>query len=266
MGRLQGKVVLVTGSSSGIGEACVGRFAREGATVVGCDVNERADDGELTADDGATMFSRLDVRDEGSVRDLVRAVLAQHGRLDGVVNSAGTAGGGPVHMVDASEWDRVMSINLTGTYLVCKHAIAAMLQQPPIDGERGSIVNLASVEGLEGTAGGSAYNASKGAVVVFTKNMAIDYGAQGIRVNAICPGFIDTPMLRGVFGEGMEVVRADIIREHALRRLGKASEIASAALFLLSTDASFVSGVALPVDGAYTAGRDHHVTEMMGLS
>ncbi len=266
MGRLEGKVVLVTGAASGIGEACVERFLREGAVVVGSDITEPSRD--LDVPDGVSPagFAQLDVRDEAGVRELIETIVAEHGRIDGLVNSAGTAGGGPIHMVDQTEWDRVLSINLTGTYLPCKYAITAMLDQEPIDDQRGSIVNLASVEGLEGTAGGSAYNASKGAVVIFTKNMAIDYGPRGIRVNAICPGFINTPMLNGVFGEGMETVRNDIIREHGLRRLGRASEIASAALFLLSSDASFVSGVALPVDGAYTAGRDHHVTELMGLS
>jgi NAD(P)-dependent dehydrogenase (short-subunit alcohol dehydrogenase family) len=265
-GRLHGKVVLVTGAASGIGEACVSRFLGEGATVIGCDVTEPQSDLDIREDVEPAAFVQLDVRDETAIAAMIDAIVGEHGRLDGVVNSAGTAGGGPVHLVDAAEWERVMSINLTGTFLVCKHAIAAMLRQTAIDGERGSIVNLASVEGLEGTAGGSAYNASKGAVVIFTKNMAIDYGRQGIRVNAICPGFIDTPMLRGVFGaEGIEHVRLDIEQEHKLRRFGKASEIAGAALFLLSQDASFVSGVALPVDGAYTAGRDHGVTEMMGL-
>ncbi len=281
MGRLQGKVVLVTGSSSGIGEACVQRFLAEGATVVGCDVAAPTRELDLAGHLEPAAFAELDVRDEAAVASLVATIVAEHGRLDGVVNSAGTAGGGPVHLVDMAEWDRVLSINLTGTYLVCKHAITAMLAQEPIDGERGSIVNLASVEGLEGTAGGSSYNASKGAVVIVTKNMAIDYGRQGIRVNAICPGFIDTPMFRGVFGadglaaegvgadgvasDALGEIRADVEREHKLRRFGRASEIAGAALFLLSSDASFVSGVALPVDGGYTAGRDHGVTAMMGL-
>jgi NAD(P)-dependent dehydrogenase (short-subunit alcohol dehydrogenase family) len=265
VGRLQDKVVLVTGSASGIGAACVERFASEGATVVGCDVNAPNDERGAPATELAA-FAQLDVRDETAIRELIATIVHRYGRIDSLLNSAGTAGGGPVHMVDVSEWDRVLSINLTGTFLPCKHTIAAMLDQEPIDGERGSIVNIASVEGLEGTAGGSAYNASKGAVAIFTKNMALDYGPRGIRVNAICPGFIDTPMLRGVFGEGMEAVRADIIHEHALRRLGRASEIAAAAQFLLSSDASFVSGVALPVDGGYTAGRDHQITELMGLS
>jgi NAD(P)-dependent dehydrogenase (short-subunit alcohol dehydrogenase family) len=127
-------------------------------------------------------------------------------------------------------------------------------------------VNLASVEGLEGTAGGSAYNASKGGVVLLTKNLAIDYGGKGIRVNAICPGFIETPMLDGVVNQpGMEAVAADIVREHKLKRLGRADEIAAVAAFLVSSDASFVSGIAMPVDGGYTAGRDHGVTSLMGL-
>ena len=145
-------------------------------------------------------------------------------------------------------------------------SIARMLEQEPVDGERGSVVTIASVEGLEGTAGGSSYNASKGAVVIFTKNLAIDYGRAGIRANAICPGFIETPLLEGVFGmPGMEDVRESIRREHKLRRLGRPEEIGAVALFLVSADASFVSGQAIAVDGGYTAGRDHGVTDMFGI-
>lgn len=204
--------------------------------------------------------------DEDQVASLISRAKEVSGRLDGVVNAAGVAGGGPVHLLDRAEWDRVISVNLTGTFLVSKHAIAQMLTQERVGDERGVVVTIASIEGLEGTAGGSAYSASKGGVVLLTKNMAIDYGGVGIRVNTICPGFIDTPMTESIFGlPGMEEVGQDLIHEHKLKRFGQPSEIASAASFLLSADASFVTGHTLVVDGGYTAGRDHGVTELLGL-
>jgi NAD(P)-dependent dehydrogenase (short-subunit alcohol dehydrogenase family) len=254
-----GKIALVTGAASGIGLACALRFAAEGAHVIGADVQD-------ALASGAPRCAKLDVRDEAAIAQLVQDVAREHGRLDVVVNAAGVAGGGPVHLLDAAAWDRVLDINLKGTFLVCKHALAQMLKQPAIDGERGTIVNVASIEGLEGTAGGSAYNASKGGVVLLTKNLAIDYGRSGIRANAICPGFIETPMLESVLGApAMASIREEIRHEHKLRRFGRPEEIAAVACFLASADASFVSGQAIAVDGGYTAGRDPHVTELMGL-
>jgi len=257
--RLPGRVALVTGAASGIGWACAERFAAEGAVVVGCDLAAKAPP-------SAASSHAVDVCDEAAVAQLVAAIAKAHGRLDAVVNAAGVAGGGPVHLLEAAAWDRVLAVNLKGTFLVCKHALAQMLAQEPVAGERGALVNVASIEGLEGTAGGSAYNASKGGVVLLTKNLAIDYGRSGVRANAICPGFIETPMMEGVLGApAMAAVRDEIRREHKLRRFGRPEEIAAVACFLVSSDASFVSGQALAVDGGFTAGRDPHVTELMGL-
>lgn len=263
--RFVGKAVLVTGAASGIGAATAARLVSEGAAVVGADVNEPAAP-EAGPGGGSFVGVVADVTDDDAVAAAVARTASLTGRLDGVFHAAGVAGGGPVHLLDPEEWRRIIDVNLMGTYLVCRHALRQMLGQDLVDGERGALVNVASIEGIEGTAGGGAYNASKGGVVLLTKNMAIDYGRQGIRVNAVCPGFIDTPMMSSVMEmPGMEDIQASFIDEHALRRRGRPEEIAAAAAFLLTSDASFITGHAMVVDGGYTAGRDHGVTSMMGL-
>jgi NAD(P)-dependent dehydrogenase (short-subunit alcohol dehydrogenase family) len=256
MGRIDDRVVLVTGSSSGIGAACVARFTTEGATVVGADVAPPAGAGP------AGGFHHVDVTDDGAVSAMVADVVATHSRIDGLVNAAGVAGGGPVHMLDLDEWNRVLAINLTGTYLTCRYVI----EQAMLPARAGSIVNIASVEGLEGTEGGSVYNASKAGVVMLTKNMAIDYGRIPIRVNAVCPGFVDTPLTNSIFGdETMQEYLENWRHMHSLDRFAEPSEIAAAILFLLSDDASFVTGHALAVDGGMTAGSRVGYSTLMGL-
>jgi len=263
MRRLAGKVALVTGAASGIGAACARRFAEEGASVAAFDL--AAPGGPLwqaTGEAAPAVHVELgDVRDDARVAEAVAAVRAKLGRVDVLLNAAGVAGGGPVHLIEPAEWDRVLDVNLRGTFLFSRHVLPVMLAQGS-----GSIVNLASVEGIEGFEGGSAYNASKGAVMILTRNMAIDYGRRGIRVNAICPGFIETPMLQGLLDNEALTGVADAIREaHQLGRFGRADEVANAALFLASDEASFVTGVALPVDGGYTAGHRFGIARLMGL-
>jgi NAD(P)-dependent dehydrogenase (short-subunit alcohol dehydrogenase family) len=253
--RLAGKVAFVTGAASGIGFACARRFAEEGAVVGGADLKATDEWVDIEQLAPAAGFHELDVTDEAAQHAAVAAVVAEHGRIDILVTAAGVAGGGPVHLMELAAWQRVQDINLTGTFLSAKAVLPAMIAQ-----RSGSIITVASVEGLEGCEGGSTYNASKGGVVLLTKNLACDYGRAGIRANAICPGFIETPMFHATVG-GLPY--KDAIREqHKLGRFGTADDIAGAAYFLASDDSAFVSGVALPVDGGYTAGHSYGIAQL----
>jgi NAD(P)-dependent dehydrogenase (short-subunit alcohol dehydrogenase family) len=259
MSALKGKVAIVTGAASGIGLACAQRYAREGAIVVGIDMQQPADWASIEQAAPGSRFCQVDVTDAAAQQEVAAQTVRDFGSIDILLTAAGVGDGGPVGMLDESAWDRVIDINLKGTFLSIKAVLEAMTAQ-----RSGSIITIASVEGINGTEGGSAYNASKGGVVLLSKNVAIDYGRMGIRCNAICPGFIETPMLEGVMGL-MPELKTDVIRETKVGRFGKPEEIAGAAFFLASDDASYVTGHALVVDGGYTAGHSHGIVQMMGL-
>ncbi len=254
MAQLDDKVALITGAASGIGAACATRFAREGASIAAFDLQEPVDPAAWAAVEGAApaacFRSRLDVRNEADVAAAVSAVAERFGRIDILLNAAGVGGGTLAHSLDEEDWDRIVDINMKGSFLMSKHVLSIMLTQ-----HSGSIVHVASVEGLEGSATSIAYNASKGGVVTMTKNMAVNYAHEGIRVNCVCPGLIDTPLTEALRQPGLEHVRSQIQSWGAMNRSGRPEEVAAAALFLASDEASFVTGHPLVVDGGWFAGR-----------
>jgi NAD(P)-dependent dehydrogenase (short-subunit alcohol dehydrogenase family) len=241
--RLAGKVALVTGAGSGIGAACARRFAEEGARVAGLDI-------VVPDDHPCDVFAAADVRSAAAVDASVASLVAEVGPIDVLVNAAGVSSFGTADSIDDAEWNRVLDINLKGTWHVARAVLPGMVKQ-----RGGSIVNLASVEGIEGGQSQAAYNAAKGGVVVLTRSMAVDYGHANVRVNCLCPGMIDTPMTAALKDGNLKPVLDWFRDQHLLGRVGQPEEVAAAALFLASDDASFVTGHALAVDGGFLAGR-----------
>jgi NAD(P)-dependent dehydrogenase (short-subunit alcohol dehydrogenase family) len=247
--RLENKVALITGGTSGIGEATAALFAKEGAkvTITGRDEKRgHAVAEKITSDGGKAIFIRADVRKAEECRSVVDETLRTFGRLDILFNNAGVFFPHTILDCTEEEWDLQMDINLKGTFLMSKAALRHMIEQ-----HRGVIINNSSGWGIAGGDSAVAYCASKGGVVLLTKAMAIDHGRQGIRVNCICPGDVDTPMLpedarmRGLNWEDYLAGCAN----RPLGRIGTTDEIAKAALFLASDDSSFMTGAALVVDG-----------------
>ncbi|WER48762.1 SDR family NAD(P)-dependent oxidoreductase [Cupriavidus sp. WKF15] len=246
--KLKNRVAIVTGGASGIGAATVRRFVAEGATVVLTDLSERGERlaRKLAGAGHAVQFSRVDVTREHEVRELVAAVARDFGRLDIMVANAGIAQQAvPVESLTSEAWHQMLDVNLTGVFLSNKYAIAQMKQQ----GGGGAVVNVASVLGHVGRPGATAYNAAKGGVVNMMRSLGVACAKEGIRVNAVCPGYIETPLIAGA---GTDFL-AQVTNLHPIGRLGRAEEIAAAITFLASDDASFMAGTSLMVDGGYTA-------------
>src|SRR5271156_647708 len=247
--KLKGRVSLVTGAASGIARATAQRFAREGASVVAADSN--AESGLETvkliqSDGGSASFIQVDVSQAEPVNRMVETILSQHGQIDVLFNGAAILFYGTVLDTAEEAWNRMLAINLTGTFLCCRAVLPRMIERG-----RGSIINVASTTGAhDACARAVAYVTSKGGVNMLSRAMAIDHAKQGIRVNVICPGPIDTPMLRNAMTpEQLEA----FAMTYPMGRLGLPEEIAAAALFLASDDASFVTGSVLYVDGGQTA-------------
>ena len=247
-GTMREKVALVTGAGSGIGRASARAFAATGARVVVSDISPRG--GEETvqlirAAAGEAFFVRADVTRADEVAALISDTVEQYGRLDYAHNNAGIAAGGNVVDCTEEDWDRVIAVNLKGVWLCLKHEIPQMLAQGG-----GAIVNTASIAGLSAMPGNVAYGASKYGVISLTKSAARQYASAGIRINAVCPGYTETPMVEAVF-ERAPGREAQIIALQPIGRLGTPEEIAAAVLWLCSDAAAFVTGHPLVADGGY---------------
>ena len=251
-GTLEGKAALITGAASGIGRATALRFAAEGAAVACADLDgDGVEDtaARIAESGGSSLAIRLDVTAEEQVQDALARSVAEFGTLDVLFNNAGVGGGG--------DWEATLGVNLSGVYYGLLHGARLLAERGG-----GSIINTASILGLvasvprddqdvEGPPAAGAYVASKHGVVGLTRSFAVRYGRLGVRVNGICPGYIETPMTASIRETPEDVAR--LVGLHPIGRLGKPEEIAAAATFLASDESSFVTGVALPVDGGYTA-------------
>jgi NAD(P)-dependent dehydrogenase (short-subunit alcohol dehydrogenase family) len=249
--RLEGKAALVTGAGSGIGRATAMTFAREGARVIVSDVNVAGGEetvASIRKQGGEAHFIRCDVSKASEVEALVRGAVEAFGRLDCAVNNAGIAGHmGPLTDYPDEAWDQVIATDLKGVWLCMKQEIQQMLKQGG-----GSIVNIASVAGLVGIAMAPAYVAAKHGVIGLTKSLGLEYAKANIRINAVCPGVTRTPMVT-VVTDQLPEMEAIMVAAEPVGRMGQPEEVAEAAVWLCSGAASFVLGVALPVDGGYVA-------------
>jgi NAD(P)-dependent dehydrogenase (short-subunit alcohol dehydrogenase family) len=253
--RLQDKVALITGAASGIGLATAEVFCREGAAVLLADTQaERAEEaaGRLRAAGHRAVAAATDVTRSDDVRRAVEAAVREFGRLDVLFANAGIGYTGELVDTSDEDWDRVMAVNARGVFLSCREAVRQMLAQRP---SGGSVVINGSISGLVGIPGQAPYGPSKGAVVEMTRQLAVEYARRGVRVNCVCPGTVDTPVLRRAMemSPDPQAFLDMLVAGHPIGRIGRAEEIAAAVAFLASDEASFITGAILSVDGGYTA-------------
>lgn len=242
--KLLDKVAIITGGASGIGAATARLFVQEGAKVVLVDLNEekgKAFEAELKAQNAEALFVKANITSEEEVKNLYKETIAAFGKVDIVFNNAGIGRVTPTEELEYTEWRNTVNVDLDGVFLVARDAIREMLKSGG-----GTIVNTASMYGWVGSPGSAAYNAAKGGVINLTRSLALEYATKNIRVNALAPGFIDTPIIPE---ESKEVLKTMT----PMQRLGQAEEMAKAVLFMASDDSSFMTGNVLTVDGGYTA-------------
>lgn len=253
MGRLEGKVAIITGAASGIGRSTAKRFAGEGAAIVIADLNSEGGEAtvrECRENGGRAVFQKTDVCGEAEVKAAVNRAVKEFGGLDIIFNNAGVGGAvGPIDETTVENWDRTLGVLLRAVFLGMKHSIPEMRKRGG-----GSIISTASVAGMRGGGGPHAYSAAKAAVINLTRSVALEVGKDRIRVNCICPGGINTPLIYARVPGGAEVTEQFLGLLQPIPRSGQPDDIASMALFLASDDSNWVTGTAMVVDGGLTAG------------
>ncbi|MFH5185797.1 SDR family NAD(P)-dependent oxidoreductase [Paenibacillus sp. TAB 01] len=255
--RLSNKIILITGSGSGIGKATALLFAGEGATVIVNDLSvEKGEEtvGEIQQAGGQAQFIQADVTDPDSVKGMVDQIIAAHGRIDVLFNNAGISGVGAIHEVDPDDWDRVIKVNIRGVFLPSKYVLPHMMER-----REGSIINMSSCIAEIGLGRRASYSATKGAVLSLTKSMQVDYAPYGIRVNALLPGTIMTPFVENYLRTSYDDPEAAILslkKRQLSGDLGRPEDVAKAALFLASDESKFMMGSPLYIDGGVVFGKD----------
>ncbi len=251
--KLKDYCIVVTGAGSGIGRACAIELAKRGASIVVADINEekaRETLGSIREINDTSILCRVDVSNPDAVQSLVEETVSKFSRIDALVNNAAIQVNKTIEDITVEEWNRQLSVNLTGVFLCSKFSLPYLKQT------RGSIVNMSSVNGFYAEPFCAGYCATKAAIIGLTKAMAIDHGREGVRVNCICPGYIDAGLAEAYFQDQPDPVQARIEagKMHALQRIGTPEEVAKAVFFLISKEASFITGSSLVVDGGFGSG------------